>query len=264
MFTEGIEQVPNVGYVRRLAMVCDDAVVGGLVADGAEGLSVVFFYEDAVLTVGASVGAAGVGSMVKVAVGVPRVTADLLKWLRLNAEKRWVLWAEDGNGDVMKIGGDGDGCVMSCNAEIAIRNGYELSWEWAGGDVPEFVNEKIDDIMAGVKSIDLRKYKGRDIYLVGGDTLRVEFEFELAGGVLEVLTGSTFLLEVRAVENGPVLFSITQGGGFAFEAGNTKLVLSRTAAQTAAWAKGQFVYTMVRTFADTTKDTIFKGKWVVE
>jgi len=264
MFTDIIEQVPNVGYVRRLAMVCDDAVVGGLVADGAEGLEVLFFYEDAVLTVATGVGVAGVGSEVRVSVGVPRITADLLKWIKLNAEKRWVLWTEDASGAVMKIGGDRDGCAMACNAEVGAKNGYELSWTWSGGDVPEMGVFKIEDIMAGVRSIDLRKYKTRDIYLVGGDTLRVEFEFELAGGVLEVLTGSSFLLEVRAVANGSVLYSLSQGSGFGFESANTKLVLSRTAAQTAVWAKGEFLYTIVRTFSDTSKDTIFKGKWVVE
>jgi hypothetical protein len=259
MFTEEWEQRDNFGWVKRLAMVADEATC----LDRVGGLAVRF--ADKVASVGIDIdgiGKHGVQSSVKCVVGVPRISRELLSWLALNAERRWVVYVEDYNNLVYRLGNVGDGCKLTVAGNIANQNGYEMAWTWSGGLVPGAEDRTFNDIVMGVGAIDLRKYNVKNVYVMKGDSFSVDFEFEVAGGILEDLTGNTFSCVISTGVG--TLATLAIGTGFTLSNNNTKLVMSRTAAQTAGWAVGEYSYTIKRTWPDGSVDTIFKGKWVVE
>lgn len=271
MFTEDWEGTDNLGYIARLAMVEDSASAGleGF-GYGRPGMVVRFADKAASLAMNMGNGRHGAQVEMKCVVSVPRVSLELLRWLPLNSERRWVVYCEDANGLVIQLGTVGDGCGLSVSAAVGGTNGYEMAWSWTGGlkggDVEMASDLNFNDIIMGVGAIDLRKYKLKDIIVVKGDSFSVDFEFEVAAGMLEDLTGNAFVCVItpNAPSGAAPLATLSVGSGFVLAGGNTKLVLSRTAAQTAAWAVGEYNYTIRRTWPDASVDTIFKGKWVVE
>lgn len=270
MFTEDWEQVDNLGSICRLAMVSDDSESFEL----AEALVVRFSDKSASIGIDVGTGKHGAQCGVRCAVSVPRVSIEFMRWLPKNAERRWVVYCEDANGLVYKIGDSGDGCKLGIAAAVGTTNGYGMSWSWNGGfgstQTPGSsvltMEGNFNDIIMGVGKIDLRKYKLKDIIVVKGDSFSVDFEFEVAAGMLEDLTGNTFacVITPTAPSGAAPLATLNIGGGFTLTGSNTKLVLIRTAAQTAAWAVGEYTYTIKRTWPDASVDTIFKGKWTVE
>lgn len=198
-----------------------------------------------------------------VTVNVPMLTRELMSWVELNAERRWLVFVADSNGNKWLMGRDGRGAMMQVQGEVnGNQNGYVLGWSLSSKDMWYGDDFDFDKIAMGTVTIDLRQYVARDIVVCKGDTMSVDFEFESNPGVAEVLTGNVFSCTVLNASGGTVV-SFAMNAGFTLPT-TTKLRMAKTAAETVTWAAGEHTYEIWRTKPDGTKYKAFKGAFVVE
>lgn len=194
-------------------------------------------------------------------VDVPKLSKEVTAWHGLNAERRWLVWIEDANGQVCRIGMDGRGAAMLI--EGSNKEGYSgwtVQWVLSGKDAVFYEDVNINDIAMTADTIDLREYAVRNIVLRQGQTMSVDFEF---GNPPENLASNVFSCTVKNAA-GATVVSFGMGTGFAI-VGGTVLRMSKTATESATWAKGVHSYEIWRTLADgVTKKAVFVGSFTVE
>lgn len=269
MFNKDFEGINNVAGIKRLLILqvpvydglSRNALLNQKQSDTTTALKYEVFFEPKSCELNVTLGNSSTEVAVKCA--VPMLTQELLTWLRKHKQLRWKLYFEDLNGLVYELGA-ATGMSMELSGGVnTSRNGYTLSWKRVSGEVfCAFSNIKLDNFM-GVAAIDLREYVERDIYAVKGNSHTVDFSWQTVSGTNDSLVGNTFSMKVVNA-TGVQLIEFTLASGFSLIATNTKLLLTMTKVQTAAWAAGEYKYRLLRTWPDTTSKTVFKGKFIVE
>ncbi len=266
-------QCTNVGGIRKLTIVADD----GFLAKPENGeWSVISIKPDAVvfdvlfapntcsLSEGEQLTEQGLLILGQVAASVPKLTKEFRSFLYINAERRWVVFAEDNNGLTHILGEPEVGLKLNVNSSIggvgSSRNTNDIAL--SGSMIfPPFISETM--ITLEGPTIDLRSYAQQNFIAYKGDSINQELTFEDANGVIETLTGSSFLMQVKD-NAGNVIFSFDMGSGFSLQSLDTVLNMTKTASEMAAVAVGKYSYDLQRTFPDASVNTVMKGYFIIE
>jgi hypothetical protein len=263
------EQQSNLGYFQRVAILDEDKFL----IDEAGNMNVLpdAFFEDlyfankqANFTIEDAETKFGKFFSYVISCKIPKVSKDFIDFFRLYAEKRWIVLAEDFNGQTHIIGATNDGCNASIVAGIDSLSYVNVNFSYASGDLSECLSDfNIDNIKNMANSIDLREYDVRDIYAVRGDTFLLEMNFYALNGTVENLGGNTFLCKVKNTADTDIL-TFGMGTGFTLANVNTKLVMSKTATEMNI-AAGSYVYDIQRTGSGGSPvKTVLKGKFIIE
>lgn len=268
MFKDFTQQ-QNAGYISRILMVPEQSanidVFGDVyIAEGTEVLELFFAVGDAQLNVKHDGNAFGGSFSYSVNVRVPKFGFVWTEFIKKNRHTQWVLFVQDANEQLHVIGNQNNGCVLNTDGGVQSISQIGLSFFWSGGE-PAFCLEgvNINDIVTMGRLIDLRKYDVRDIIAVKGDSLSLDLQFLNDDNTAEDLTGNTFSCKVKNAAGVDIL-TFTIGNGFTLTNTNKTLVMSRTAAQMAAVAAGEYVYDIQRTYPTGVVETKLKGAFIVE
>lgn len=198
-----------------------------------------------------------------VVVELPKITIELRDWLDINAERRWVCFAEDFNDYTHIIGEPGLGAILSVNQTTgdtsSSRNFSGLGFLGFSIYRPIITDMNFVDLTENRQLIDLREYVLADIIVKAGDSIFEPIVLRDSFGNIENLTGSVFKLQVKDVD-GNLITSFEMGNGFTLQNGNTELLMQKNG----TLPVGEYQYDLERTYPNGIVKTQMAGRFIVE
>jgi hypothetical protein len=263
----------NSGGIYRLVVVADDGFLTKpflgvwndlAIKDGAIMCEFIFAHGTCSLANFDKISENGLLFSSKISFDLPKISDILQKWLYLNAERRWVLFAEDFNEYTHIIGEPEVGCYLSTNQATGERSsGKNLtSFILQGSSIFRPITKAmsiLDLTATNSLQIDLRRYSKRDFLVYEGDTINQVLVFRDNTGTIENLTGSSFKMQIRDL-TGVVITSFTMGAGFSLQNSDTEILMFSANLIPA----GDYVYDLERTYPDATIETQMKGQFLIE